>query len=285
MTVPLRKRPETEAEGRPPGRSADGEPSPVDQLRSVRQVLADQFEEIDRLSRLLKDRTDQLEQFAQVASHDLKAPLRRVSLYASRLVSQLGDDLPEEAKRSVEGIDRAVQRMRSLIDDLLDFSQVGTREMEWQDVDMTQCTRRVVDDLEADIQETDAQVDIAPLPDAYGDAAQLHQLLVNLIGNALKYRSEAPPKIQVRGGPVGKVVRIEVRDNGIGIPPEHHDKVFDIFTRLQVQDEQEGNGVGLAICKRIIERHGGQIGVESVPGEGSTFWFEVPGAVDATRGS
>jgi PAS domain S-box-containing protein len=227
----------------------------------------------------LRRSNDELARFAYVASHDLKEPLRTVSAYSQLLVRNFGGG-QSEAKTYAQFITDGVRRMYRLIDDLLSFSSLGAGEHRRIPVD----TRRVVDlaleNLQASIDEAGATVEVDPLPVVLGDERELLPLFQNLIGNAIKYRGDTRPAVRVSAqGRPGEHV-FTVTDNGIGIPAEFHDKIFVLFQRLHAKDAYSGTGIGLAVCKKIVERHGGRIWVRSRPGEGSSFHFTLPTAHD-----
>jgi len=224
----------------------------------------------------LEARNADLEQFAYVASHDLQEPLRMVTsflqLLERRYAGQLDERADEYIRYSVDG----AKRMQTLIQDLLAFSRVGTQGGELVPVDAEEVVeeaRRVLGPAAA---EAGATISYGPLPTVNGDHGQLLQLFQNLLGNAIKFRGDTPPEVRVEAHKEGTRWRFEVRDNGIGVAEEHRQRVFQVFQRLHTRDEYEGTGIGLAICKRIVERHGGEIGVESAMGEGTTFWFTLP---------
>jgi len=232
--------------------------------------------ELERTLHELARSNEELGQFAYVASHDLQEPLRMVAsftqLLGRRYKGKLDDDADEFIRYAVEG----VNRMQRLINDLLDYSRVGTRGNPMVDVDFEQVAERVLDSLYVRIQENDATVTMEPLPTVTADPLQMEQLLQNLVGNALKYRGEAAPQVHVSAEREGESWHFRVRDNGIGIDPAYAERIFVIFQRLHGKEEYEGTGIGLAICKKIVDRHGGQIWVESSPGQGSTFHFTLP---------
>ncbi len=216
-----------------------------------------------------------LEQFAYVASHDLQEPLRMVASYLQlierRYVDRLDDDGREFIGYAVDG----ANRMRALVNDLLAFSRVGTRGHPFQPCDLGVLAEQVRDNLELTIVETGATLNVGPLPTVPGDATQLTQLLQNLVGNALKFAGEQPPVITVGAELADGQWTVSVADNGIGIDPKHAERVFLIFQRLHSRTEYDGTGIGLAICKKIVERHGGRIWVEPGQGGGSVFRFTL----------
>ena len=219
----------------------------------------------------------ELQQFAYVASHDLQEPLRVITSYLQllqrRYAGQLGDDADKFIDRSVG----AAGRMRQLIQDLLAYSRVGTRGKPFAPVDLSGLLDQVLADLEVAIDESGATIAVDDLPTVSGDAGQLHQLLSNLVANAVKFRAEDPPAVHVSASRFGdEGWRVSVADSGIGLDPAFADRIFVIFQRLHARDEYPGTGIGLAIARRIVERHGGRIWVESEPERGATFHFTLP---------
>lgn len=223
----------------------------------------------------LKRSNEDLEQFAYVASHDLQEPLRMISSYTQllsrRYRGQLDGDADEFISYAVDG----AARMQGLITDLLAFSRVGTKQRPLAPVNMEKVYTAVMQDLAFQVQDADAVVTHDSLPSVMGDETQMGQLLQNLIGNAIKFRSGAVPAVHVSAAFEDGSWHFTVADNGIGIPPEHFERIFVIFQRLHGRTEYSGTGIGLAISKRIVERHGGRIWVESEPGRGSKFHFTL----------
>ena len=233
----------------------------------------------DALKKTLADleRSNQeLEQFAYVASHDLQEPLRMVSSYTQLLARRYQDKLDADAQDFIHYAVDGAERMQRLITDLLAFSRVGTRGKPFAPTDCEVVLAQVLDNLKMTVQETGAVITHDPLPPIMADDSQMAQLFQNLMGNALKFRREAPPQIHLNAEFQGQEWRFSVRDNCIGIAPEFFDRIFIIFQRLHGREDYTGTGIGLAVCKRIVERHGGRIWVESQVGEGSTFYFTIP---------
>ena len=237
--------------------------------------------ELQRMVTELARSNADLQQFASVASHDLSEPLRMVTSYlqllARRYEGRLDPDADEFIGYAVDG----AMRMQTLISDLLAYSRVGTHGEQLGPTDGEEVLQRTLVVLGPAIQEAGAVITHDPLPVVHADATQLGQALQNLLGNAIKFRSEAAPQVHVWPRRQDREWVFSVRDNGIGIPPEYADKVFVIFQRLHGRSEYPGTGIGLAICKRIVERHGGRIWFESQPGVGTTFHFTLPAEAGA----
>lgn len=217
-----------------------------------------------------------LEQFAYVASHDLQEPLRMVATYTQLLEERFKGKLDESAEKYINYAVEGALRMQALVQDLLTFSRVGRGGIELKPVEVDSLLRIVTKNLQASIEESGAQVHYEGLPTVVGDWTLLQQLFQNLIGNAIKFRGLEAPLIRIVAETNGAEWIFSVRDNGIGIASEHSEIVFEIFKRLHTHAEYPGSGIGLSICKKIVEQHGGRIWVESKPGEGCNFQFKLP---------
>ena len=218
----------------------------------------------------------ELEQFAYVASHDLQEPLRMVSSYTQLLARRYGERFDGDAKEFMDYVVDGAARMKHLIEDLLAYSRVGTRGKAFRPVACEEVLARARTNLRAAIETSGAVVTHDPLPVLEADDSQLVQLLQNLIGNGLKFRGAEAPRVHVGAAERGDEWEFFVRDNGIGIESQYFERIFLVFQRLHDRGQYPGTGIGLAICKKVVDRHGGRIWVESVPGEGSTFHFALP---------
>ena len=237
----------------------------------------------DHLEELVKQRTaelarsnEDLEQFAYVASHDLQEPLRAVGGYVKLLQHRFPEKLDAKAREYIAGAADGAERMQRLIADLLAFSRVGTRGVAFAPADLNALLHDALNNLQTSIKEAGAKVTSDPLPSLPVDATQIRQLFQNLIGNAIKFHSDLTPVIHVGARREEDHWLFWVRDNGIGIEPQYAGRIFQIFQRLHSRKHYPGTGIGLAICKKIVERHGGEIRVESEPEQGSTFYFSIP---------
>ncbi|RDI70091.1 PAS domain S-box protein [Halopelagius longus] len=226
--------------------------------------------------RKLEESNERLEQFAYASSHDLQEPLRMVSSYLRLIENRYGDELDEEGREFLEFAVDGADRMRDMIRSLLKYSRVETRGEPLEPVDLNDVLDEVRNDLERAITESDAVVTAETLPTVKGDDSQLRQVFQNLLENAIEYSGDEPPRVHVAAERSGERWEISVTDEGIGIDSEDEDRVFEVFQRLHTREEYDGTGIGLALCERIVERHGGEISLDSAPGEGSTFSFTLP---------
>ena len=238
----------------------------------LRQQLADLNKALAELERSNRE----LEEFAYIASHDLQEPLRMVSSFLQLLQDKYKGKLDEEADQYIHFAVNGAERMQGLIVDLLTYSSLFRRS-EHAPVDLNQVLNEVVSGLAAVIQESDATITNDDLPTVAGIKSQLLQLFQNLVSNAIKFRKPGTnPLVHISAKKWYREWIFSVRDNGIGIEPEYYDRIFQIFQRLHTRTEYPGTGIGLALCKKVVEGHNGRIWVESKPGEGTTFYFAVP---------
>lgn len=235
--------------------------------RNMREYAA----ELERSNRELQD-------FANIASHDMQEPLRKILTFSELLRLRYTDQLDERAGDYLQRMDRAARHLHDLINDLLAYSRITTRAKPFSPVDLNEVARKVLSDLDLQIEESGAQVEVGDLPSLEADPTQMYQLLQNLVSNALKYHApDRSPQIAIRGDCLADgVCQIQVRDNGIGFDTKYLDRMFQPFQRLHGRDEYEGTGMGLAICRKIVERHGGNLSAVSAPGQGATFTITLP---------
>ena len=256
----------------------------IAQRKLSERELARYANELERANESLRHHNRELDEFAYLASHDLKEPLRAITTFSQLLTQDIGTDLPEDAVRDLEFITSAAVRMQRLITDLLALSRAGRADMKTSRVNLHTCVTSALEALAARLQETGAEIRIAnQLPIVGGDATMLTQLFQNLLSNALKFRGEDKPVIEITAVESAGGWTFGVHDNGVGIKSEYFEKIFQPFRRVQVRSSQEGTGIGLAICRKVVERHGGRIWVESAPKAGARFFFTLgTGAPEAS---
>jgi PAS domain S-box-containing protein len=216
-----------------------------------------------------------LQRFAYIASHDLQTPMRSIASFVELLGSTYGDRLDAQGRDWLRRTTESITHLQTMVRDLLDYSRVDSGAHPFQRISFRDVVDRAILLLDASIGESGATITIGELPEVTGEIAQLVQLMLNLIGNAIKYRTREPPHVRVSAERRGDDWIFAVGDNGIGIAPKHHERIFDLFKRLHEAKEYPGNGIGLAVSRRIVSRHGGKIWVESESGKGSVFYFTV----------
>lgn len=241
----------------------------VTERKRAEEAIAQKAEALERSNA-------ELQQFAYVASHDLQEPLRTISSYVQLLHKRYEGQLDADADDFIEFIVNAAERMQSLIRDLLAYSRVGRREINRQPVNVTEVLERTLAGIRATLDAVGAEVTYDALPTIKADSMQLSLLFQNLISNGIKFQGKAAPRVHVSVERAGRRWHFAVRDNGIGIKDVYQDRIFEVFRRLHSRSQYAGTGIGLAICKKIIERHGGRIWVESEVNAGSTFFFTIP---------
>ncbi|MEU1465565.1 ATP-binding protein [Streptomyces sp. NPDC005727] len=253
-------------------------------VEAMRQRLVEELEFSEQARRLVDEQAEdlkrsntELEQFAYVASHDLQEPLRKVSSFTQLLQRRYGGQLDAKADQYIAFAVDGANRMQTLINDLLAFSRVGRVHNDHQTVDLESVMSKVLDDLSVTIEETGAEITHDPLPTVVGDTTQLGMLWQNLLSNAVKFRGpDRPPRVQVQAVCDAGEWKFSVTDNGIGIAPEFHEKVFVLFQRLHTKDAYPGTGIGLAMCKKVVEFHGGTIGIDAEHTQGARVVFTLP---------
>jgi signal transduction histidine kinase len=243
----------------------------------LEQRVADRTAELAERAKDLARSNSELQQFAYVASHDLQEPLRMVASFTQLLAKRYAEQLDNDARDFINYAVDGATRMQTLISDLLNYSRVGTQGKPLIPTDSEEVLKNVLESIKYAIEESGAVISHDPLPRVLADPLQLGQLFQNLLTNAIKFRGESPPHIRISTERKGDDWKISVRDNGIGIAQEHADRIFVIFQRLHTKTEYPGTGIGLAICKKIVERHGGRIWIEPSPGGGTTFCFTIRG--------
>ena len=248
----------------------------VDELKETLSELRRSEEELKRRTRELADSNAELERFAYVAAHDLKGPLLVVEGYIQRLKRRHKDKLDSDAEKIIGYVVDGITRMRTLINDLLTYARVGTKTDNFKLINCNDIVKHALANLQIAIGEKGAIVTHDHLPDVFADEVQMIQLFQNLIGNGIKFCTDEVPRVHVSAEQKYNEWIFSVRDNGIGIDKKDAERIFDIFHRLHSDAQYPGTGIGLAICKKIAERHGGKIWVQSEPGKGSIFNFAIP---------
>ncbi|MFC1595778.1 ATP-binding protein [Candidatus Margulisiibacteriota bacterium] len=243
--------------------------------KRVEEALREGEEELRYTLQELKRSNAELEQFAYVASHDLQEPLRMISSYVQLLEKKHKDKFDDDTKTFINYAVEGAKRMQQLIKDLLEYSRVSTQGKEYKVVDCMEIMEHVVDNMKLAIKESKAEITYEALPLVKGDTHQLLQLFQNLVGNALKFKGEDAPKIKVSSRAQRTHWLIAVSDNGLGIDPQMSERIFEVFQRLHSKDDYPGTGIGLAICKKIVEHHGGSMWVEPNTDQGSVFYFTI----------
>lgn len=253
------------------------------ELALANQRLKEEIEERQRTEERLAQKAQELarsnadlEHFAYIVSHDLREPLHVAAGLLKLLARRYKHHLDPKGQELLDHALDSLQRLEQQIKDLLDYSRVTTRGQEFKPVDLNTVVQQVLGDMSLLIQEKQAQITCEPLPVVVGDALQLARVFQNLIGNALKFCGNKPPVIHIGACRENDEWRLWVKDQGIGISPQHYERIFRMFERLHPRSDYPGTGIGLAICRKIVERHGGRIWVDSEPGRGSTFWFTLP---------
>jgi PAS domain S-box-containing protein len=247
--------------------------------RRLRQLNVELGERVAERTRMLEQAVDDLDSFAYSVTHDLRAPLRAMTGFSNALLEDYGDKLDSDARRYLQHIIDGVRRMERLINDLLEFSRSGRRQVDMRELDMAEIVELAMTDQDQEALKR-CEIVVGDLPPARADRSLVLQVFVNLLSNAVKYsRTREKPRIEIWGEATADgFVRYSVRDNGVGYDPRYADKLFNVFQRLHNETEFEGTGVGLATVHRIVRRHGGSVGSESQQGQGATFWITLPAA-------
>jgi PAS domain S-box-containing protein len=247
------------------------------ELKETQRQLFDNQSELQTKIIELNRSNYELEQFAHLASHDLQEPLRKLLYYSDVLKKKYSENIDASGVNMLNNMGLAALRMRELINDLLSYSQLQQQKLEFEDVDLNNVLQEVVKDFDVGIREKNASITIAKLPNIRGNTLRIRQLFANLVSNSLKYsKSDVPPQIEIGVSYTDDKVSIQVKDNGIGFEEEYKERIFDLFERLHTRDKFPGTGIGLSICKKIVELHNGNVTASSRPGEYSIFQVTLP---------
>jgi PAS domain S-box-containing protein len=249
---------------------------------TVRKQAEERLQQaVDELARS----NHELQQFAYIVSHDLQEPLRTISGFLGLLERKLADREDPETREYLHYVLDGGQRMQEMISDLLAFSRVGASDVKTEPVALRAPLDQALEMLRAAIDQSGAVIRVGDLPTVRINRGQWAQLFQNLIGNAIKFRSQKPPEIEVGAKRDGRFWRVWVKDNGIGLSPEYRERIFEVFQRLHTRKQYPGTGIGLAICRKVVERHGGRIWVESQPQQGAAFCFTIPAGLENPHGA
>ncbi|WP_445668787.1 PAS domain-containing sensor histidine kinase [Natronoarchaeum rubrum] len=251
--------------------------NPDDEIYAGMLMIQDITERTEYRKRL-EESNERLEQFAYAASHDLQEPLRMITSYLQLIEQRYGDELDEDGEEFIEFAVDGAERMRTMIDGLLEYSRVESQGDPFESHDLNDVLADVREDLQMQIDESGAEIMADDLPRVDGDPSQLRQVFQNLLSNAIEYSGDQPPSVGISAERDGHEWIISIQDDGVGIDSEDQDRIFEVFQRLHSQDEHPGTGIGLSLCRRIVERHDGELWVESKPGDGTTFSFTLPAA-------
>jgi light-regulated signal transduction histidine kinase (bacteriophytochrome) len=248
----------------------------VTERKKARQALAERQIQLERANEDLRRKNAELDEFTYIASHDLQEPLRKLTAFTDLLRKDAGGALPERAAKDLGFIVDAAQRMQTLVQDLLLLSRAGKSAMKRERISLAECARAALDALAMRIEATGARIIQDDLPEVWGDRTMMTQLYQNLIGNALKFIGPRKPVVHLTlDRDAEGEITLGVKDNGIGLKQEYAEQIFAPFKRLHGRDKYEGSGIGLSICRKCVERHGGRIWVESQSGEGAHFRFTL----------
>jgi light-regulated signal transduction histidine kinase (bacteriophytochrome) len=247
----------------------------IAERKRAETTLVEQARQLESANEELERKNVELDQFTYVASHDLQEPLRKVTAFSGILRQDLGDNLPDRAEKDLGFIVDAARRMQKLVQDLLALSRSGRVAMKVESMSLDRCADRAIDSLAMRMKESQPEITRDELPQVRGDRTMLTQLYQNLLSNALKFTGDGRPLIRLTAERVDGQLILGVQDNGIGIDPKYAGQIFAPFKRLHGRGKYEGTGIGLAICARTVERHGGKIWIESAPGKGAHFKFTL----------